>query len=183
MPPCMLQFWLPYKRYSFIALHILVDALSPGSVMNATAPVVVLYAIDECENPDSWEALPEVLTEGVGTALLHIFPLPWCIVTSNCMSSSVTLQYTYPPTIVNECMTFQKHDVLRGSEYYRSNMKRKSTWPNSRMVCTNSASTFEPRLRAPIHSTAYPNDTAGYSESPNSAKPRNSAPSCPTLRA
>ena len=162
MPPCMLQFWLPYKRYSFIALHILVDALSPGSVMNATAPLVVLYAIDECENPDSWEALPEVLAEGAGTALLHTLPLTWCIVTSNWMSSSVTLQYTYPPAMVNECMAFQKHDVLGGSKYYRSNKKRKSTWPNSRTVFTNSASTFGPQLRAPIQYTAYPNDTAAF---------------------
>ena len=77
----MLQFWLPYKRYSFITLHILVDALSPGSVMNPIAPAFILDAIDECENPDSWEALPEALAEGVSTALLHIFPLPWCIVT------------------------------------------------------------------------------------------------------
>ena len=130
--------------------------------MNATAPVVVLYAIDECGKPDSWEALPEVLAEGVGTAPLHIFPLTWCIVTSDCMSSYVTLQYTYPPTMVNECMAFQKHDVLRGSEYYRSNKKQKSTWPNSRTVFTNSTSTFGPQLRAPIQYTAYPNDTAAF---------------------
>ena len=44
----------------------------------------------------------------------------------------------------------------------RTRHRNQPTWPNSRTLFTNNASTFEPRLRAPIQYTVYPNDTVAF---------------------